>query len=112
MAFTQAYPKGDLEISVSALTNATSDVVTAASLAFAEGKGVRILNADTLDKDTFRSTKVIASSTAQIASLPSITYVASDGTVMPDAGKWHFRLSTDRRKLKFGPHCGLIILVR
>lgn len=112
VAFTNAYPGGDLEISASALSNAASAIVAAASFAFAEGKGVRILNADTLDYGTFGATKVIASSTAQIASLPSLTLVASDGTTLADTGKWNYRLSADGRTLKFGPSRGLMILVR
>ena len=112
VAFTNAYPGGDLEISASALSNAASAIVAAASFAFAEGKGVRILNADTLDYGTFGATKVIVSSTAQIASLPSLTLVASDGTTLANTGKWNYRLSADGRTLKFGPSRGLMILVR
>lgn len=112
VAFTQAYPGGDLEIAASALANASSPLVTAAAVAFASGKGVRILDADTLDPSSFSSTKTIASSTAQIAALPSLTLVASDGTTIADTGKWHFRLSTDGCALKFGSQRGLMLLVR
>lgn len=112
VAFSAAYPGGDLEIDAATLAAAASPVVTAASLAFAEGKGVRILNADTLDTATFGDTKTLASSTAQIAALPTLTLVASDGTTIADTGKWNYRLSKDGRSLKFGPHRGLMILVR
>ena len=95
-----------------ALAGASSPIVTVASLAFSSGKGVRILNAETLDTATFGDTKSLATSTAQIAALPPLTFVASDGTTIADTGKWHYRLSPDRHTLKFGAHCGLLILVR
>ena len=41
-----------------------------------------------------------------------LSLVASDGTTIADTGKWHYRLSTDGKTLKFGPHRGLMILVR
>ena len=112
VAFTQTYPGGDLEIDAATLAGASSPIVTVASLAFSSGKGVRILNAETLDTATFGDTKSLATSTAQIAALPSLTFVASDGTTIADTGKWHYRLSPDRHTLKFGAHCGLLILVR
>ena len=112
VAFTSAYPGGDLEIDAATLAGASSPVVTAASLAFSSGKGIRILNADTLNKETFGNTKTIAASTAQINALPILTLVAADGTTIVDTGKWHYRLSGDGKTLKFGPHRGLMILVR
>ena len=112
VAFTSAYPGGDLEIDAATLAGASSSIVTAASLVFSSGKGVRILNADTLNTATFRDTKTLAASTAQIATLPTLTFVASDGTTIADTGKWHYRLSSDGRTLKFGPYRGLSILIR
>lgn len=112
VAFTQTYPGGDLEIDAATLAGALSPIVTVASLAFSSGKGVRILNAETLDTATFGDTKTLATSTAQIAALPPLTFVASDGTTIADTSKWHYRLSPDRRTLKFGARCGLLILVR
>ena len=95
-----------------ALAGASSSIVTAASLAFSSGKGIRILNADTFNKETFGNTKTIAASTAQINALPILTLVAADGTTIVDTGKWHYRLSGDGKTLKFGPHRGLMVLVR
>ena len=112
VAFTSAYPGGDLEIDAATLAGASSPVVTAASLAFSSGKGIRILNADTLNKETFGNTKTIAASTAQINALPILTLVAADGTTIVDTGKWHYRLSGDGKTLKFGPHRGIMVLVR
>ena len=108
VAFSQAYPGGDLEIDAATLAGASSPVVTMASLAFSSGKGVRILNADTLDTATFGDAKAIAVSTAQIASVPSLTLVATDGTTIP-GGRWRLKLSTDGKTLKFGSCKGLII---
>ena len=112
VAFSSAYPGGDLEIDATTLAGASSSIVTASSVAFSSGKGVRILNADTLNTATFRNTKVIATSTALIGTLPTLTLVASNGTTIADTGKWHYRLSTDGKTLKFGPYRGLMILVR
>ena len=112
VAFTQTYPGGDLEIDAATLAGASSSIVTVASLAFSSGKGVRILNAETLDTATFGDTKSLATSTAQIAALPPLTFVASDGTTIADTSKWHYRLSPDRHTLKFGAHRGLMVLVR
>ena len=112
VAFTQTYPGGDLEIDAATLAGASSPIVTVASLAFSSGKGVRILNAETLDTATFGDTKSLATSTAQIAALPPLTFVASDGTTIADTSKWHYRLSPDRHTLKFGAHRGLMVLVR
>ena len=112
VAFSSAYPGGDLEIDAATLAGASSSIVTAASVAFSSGKGVRILNADTLNTATFRDTKTLASSTAQIETLPALTLVASDGTTIANTGKWHYRLSKDGKTLKFGPYRGLMILVR
>ena len=112
VAFTSAYPGGDLEIDAATLSGASSPIVTASSLAFSSGKAIRILNADTLDTATFDNTKTIAASAAQIATLPTLTLVASDGTTIANTGKWNYRLSSDGRTLKFGPHRGFLILVR
>lgn len=112
VAFAQAYPGGDLEIDASALADASEEIVTAASVAFASGKGVRILNADALNRDMFGASKVIVSSAAQIAELPSLALVASDGTPMADTGRWQIKISADGHALTFGPHRGFMILVR
>ena len=112
VAFTSAYPGGDLEIDAATLAGASSPVVTAASLAFSSGKGIRILNADTLDTATFGNAKTIATSTAQIATMPTLTFVASDGTTIADTSNWNYRLSSDGRTLKFGPYRGLMIIFK
>ena len=106
VAFTSAYPGGDLEIDAATLSGASSPIVTASSLAFSSGKGIRILNADTLNTATFLGTKSLAASTAQIDTLPTLTLVASNGTTIADTSKWHYRLSADSRSIKFGPIAG------
>ena len=108
VAFTQAYPGGDLEIPASALTGGNAPALTAASLAFSSGKGVRITEADTLDASALSGTTSIATSTAAIASVPSLTLVATDGTTIP-GGRWRLKLSADGKTLKFGSCNGLII---
>jgi autotransporter-associated beta strand protein len=110
VAFTQAYPGGDLEIPASALTGGNAPALTAASLAFSSGKGVRITEADTLDASALSGTTSIATSTAAIASVPSLTLVATDGTTIP-GGRWRLKLSADGKTLKFGSCKGLIISI-
>ena len=111
VAWPVTYMAGET-VTLTSPAGASSPIVTVASLAFSSGKGVRILNAETLDTATFGDTKSLATSTAQIAALPPLTFVASDGTTIADTSKWHYRLSPDRHTLKFGAHFGLMILVR
>ena len=49
VAFTQAYPGGDLELPAAATGGTSAPLLTAPSFAFAAGKGVRVTEADTLD---------------------------------------------------------------
>ena len=113
VAFTQAYPGGDLELPAAVSGGKSAPLLTAPSLAFAEGKGVRITEADTLDSQTFGPMRKLVTSTTPMASVPSLSLVASDGTPFTDErGIWRLFLTDGGRTLKFGPLLGTKILLR
>ncbi|MBO7685092.1 MAG: autotransporter-associated beta strand repeat-containing protein, partial [Kiritimatiellae bacterium] len=113
VAFTQAYPGGDLELPAAVSGGTSAPLLTAPSFAFAEGKGVRVTEADTLDIQTFGPMRKLVTSTAPMASVPSLSLVASDGTPFTDEkGIWRLFLTDGGRTLKFGPLLGTQILLR
>ena len=113
VAFTQAYPGGDLELPATVSGGKSAPLLTAPSLAFAEGKGVRITEADMLDSQTFGPMRKLVTSTAPMASVPPLSLVASDGTPFTDErGIWRLFLTDGGRTLKFGPLLGTQILLR
>ena len=106
------YPGGDLEIAADAVQGAlAAPLLTANTLAFAEGKGVRVTEADTLDDKTFGAMKTVATFTNPITS-PSLTLVDADGTVWANNRQWCLMLTDGGRTLKFGPLRGTQILLR
>ena len=106
------YPGGDLEIAAAAVQGAlAAPLLTANSLAFAEGKGVRVTEADTLDDKTFGAMKTVATFTDPITS-PSLTLVDADGTVWANNRQWCLMLTDGGRTLKFGPLRGTQILLK
>ena len=107
------YPGGDLEIAAGAVQGQTlaTPLLTADTLAFAEGKGVRVTEADTLDDSTFGAMKTVATFTNPIDS-PSLTLVNADGTVWARNRQWSLMLVDGGRTLKFGPLRGTQILLR
>ena len=113
VAFTQAYPGGDLELPAGVTGGKSAPLLTAPSFAFAEGKGVRVTEADTLDSQAFGPMRKLVTSTAPMASVPSLSLVASDGTPFTDEkGIWRLFLTDGGRTLKFGPLLGTQILLR
>ena len=112
VAFTQAYPGGDLELPAAATGGTSAPLLTAPSFAFAAGKGVRVTEADALDASTFGPSKTLVSSTTALAALPSLTLVAADGTPLANDGKWYLYLTDGGKTLKFGPVRGTKILLR
>ena len=107
------YPGGDLEIAAAAVQGQTlaAPLLTADTLAFAEGKGVRVTEADTLDDTTFGAMKTVATFTNPIDS-PSLTLVNADGTAWVGNRQWSLFLADGGRTLKFGPLRGTQILLR
>ena len=115
LAFThaQGYPGGDLEIAAAAVQGQTlaAPLLTADTLAFGAGKGVRVTEADALDDKTFGGQKTVATFTNPI-SLPALTLVNADGTEWTNNRQWHLQLADGGRTLKFGPARGTQILFR
>ena len=114
LAFTDpnGYPGGDLEIPAAAVQGTlAAPLLTANTLAFAEGKGVRVTEANTLDEATFGAMKTVATFTNPIA-LPSLTLVNADGTAWAGNRQWCLMLVDGGRTLKFGPLRGTQILLR
>ena len=112
VAFTQAYPGGDLELPAAATGGTSAPLLTAPSFAFAAEKGVRVTEADTLDASTFGPSKTLVSSATALATPPSLTLVAADGTPLANDGKWILYLTNGGKTLKFGPVRGTQILLR
>ena len=115
LAFThaQGYPGGDLEIAAAAVQGQTlaAPLLTANTLAFSAGTGVRVTEADTLDDKTFGKMKTVATFTNPIL-LPSLTLVDADGTEWANARQWCLQLADGGRTLKFGAARGTQILFR
>ena len=116
LAFThaQGYPGGDLEIAAAAVQGQTlaAPLLTADTLAFSAGKGVRVTEADTLDDKTFGSLKTVATFTTPLAEKPSLTLVDGNGDELPPTGLWQLMLADGNRTLKFGALRGTQILIR
>ena len=109
----QGYPGGDLEIAAAAVQGTlTAPLLTANTLAFAVGKGVRVTEADTLDDKTFGSMKTVATFTTPLGSLPSLTLVDSDGDDMPPSSLWCLMLADGGRTLKFGALHGTMLIFK
>ena len=114
LAFTGAYPGGELEISSATQGGTAAPLLSAHPFAFASGKAkLRVTGADLLDEHTFGPSKTLVESSAAIAAVPELELVASDGTPFTDGkGTWRVFLTDGGRKLKFGPVIGTRILVK
>ena len=116
LAFTHAegYPGGDLEIAAAAVQGKTlaAPLLTAQSVTFREGKGVRVTEADTLDDKTYGSMKTVATFTTPLAAVPSLTLVNTDGTEWPRARQWHLKLVDGGKTLQFGAQRATQLILR
>ena len=92
-------------------TTLDAPLLTANTLAFAEGKGVRVTEANTLDEATFGAMKTVATFTNPIA-LPSLTLVNADGTAWTGNRQWSLFLADGGRTLKFGALRGTMLLIK
>ena len=109
----QGYPGGDLELpGAVAQGSLAAPLLTAHTLAFREGKGVRVTEADTLDDKTFGPMKTVATFTTPLAELPSLTLVDADGTEWTNNKQWCLQLADGGTTLKFGPLRGTQLIVR
>ena len=112
IAHAQGFPGGTLEIPAATLREPFSaPLLTANSLTFAAGKGVRVTEADTLEETTFGGLRTVATFAEPIA-VPSLTLVDSDGNEILPHGVWHLLLLDGGRTLKFGALRGTQILIR
>ena len=116
LAFSHAdgYPGGDLEIAAAAVQGQTlaEPLLTANTLVFREGKGVRVTEADTLDDKTYGPMKTVATFTTPLAELPSLTLVNSDGTEWTRNKQWCLQLADGGTTLKFGALRGTQVIFR
>ena len=115
LAFSHAdgYPGGDLEIAAAAVQGELSaPLLTANTLAFRDGKGVRVTEADTLNDKTYGPMKTVATFTTPLAELPSLTLVDSDGTEWTSSKQWCLQLADGGTTLKFGALRGTQVILR
>ncbi|MBR0505873.1 MAG: autotransporter-associated beta strand repeat-containing protein, partial [Kiritimatiellae bacterium] len=116
LAFSHAegYPGGDLEIAAAAVQGQTlaAPLLTAQAVAFREGKGVRVTEADTLDDKTFGRMKTVATFTTPLAAVPSLTLVNTDGTEWTSSKQWCLLLADGGKTLQFGALRGTQVIVR
>ena len=87
-------------------------LLTANALAFREGKGVRVTEADTLDDKTYGPMKTVATFSTPLAALPSLTLVNSDGTEWTSNKQWCLQLTDGGTTLKFGALRGTQVIFR
>ena len=116
LAFLHAegYPGGDIEIAAAAVQGKTlaAPLLTAQTVTFREGKGVRVTEADTLNDKTFGPLKTVATFTTPLAAVPSLTLVNSDGTEWTSSKQWCLQLADGGKALKFGALCGTQVILR
>ena len=119
LAFSHANgrPDGDIEFAAAGLANcANAPLLTAKSLSFRSGCGIRVTECDTIgSKEWRRGWRAAATFDADIADLPTITYVRSDGTVASSANGWdglRFRISADRKSIEFNRTNGTRLILR
>ncbi len=115
LAFTHAegYPGGNIEIAAAAVQGSlAAPLLTAQSVTFREGKGVRVTEADTLDDKTYGSMKTVATFATPLASLPSLTLVNADGTEWTSSKQWHLKLVDGGKTLQFGAQRATQVIVR
>ena len=114
LAFTGAYPGGELEITSATQGGTAAPLLSAGTFAFAAGKAtLRVTGADLLNEQTYGPSKTLVESNSPIAAAPTLELVASDGTPFTDdKGIWRVFLTDGGRKLKFGPVIGTRILVK
>lgn len=115
LAFTHedGYPGGDLEFSAAALMDGqtAAPLLRAVKLAFDEGRGIRVTEADTLDKSALRGLRNVAALDTPLASLPPVSFIASDGAEVSPGG-WAFSLDDGGRAIRFCYRRATTIILR
>ena len=119
LKFTHAngLPDGDIEFSAAGLASATNaPLLMAKALLFRAGCGIRVTECDTLNSETWTGYwHTVATFDDDIAALPSITFVKSDGTVASAENgwdNWTFRISANRKSLEFKRIRGTMMVIR
>ena len=72
---------------------------------------LRVTEADTLDIETWRGMKKVATFNQPLASLPPVEFVKADGTV-EDPKAWVFNLTDGGRSITFGYARGTVFILR
>ena len=109
-------PDGDIEFSAAGLASCTNaPLLTAKTLAFRAGCGIRVTECDTLDSETWQGKwHTVATFQDDIAALPSVTFVKSDGTVAAAENgwdNWTFRISANRKSFEFRRLRGTTVII-
>lgn len=119
VAFTHAdgYPGGSLEFPAATLAAQPlgTPLVTAKSISFRDGCGVRIADADRLDLATFGKPRTLATSETPFEAVPDVAFVSSDGTTLGTGngwGGWTVALSPDRKSLLLSGSPGTVLILR
>ncbi len=112
-AHEDGYPGGDLEFSAAALMDSSdrAPLLRAVKLAFDEGRGIRVTEAETLDKSALRGFRNVAELDTPLAALPSISFVASGGEEVSPGG-WAFSLDDGGRAIRFSYRRATTIILR
>lgn len=119
LAFTDetGYPGGSLEFPAATLMVQPfgTPLVTAKTLSFRDGCGIRIVDAERLDLATFGKPRMLVTATTPFTSVPPITFVASDGTIRGTEngwGGWTVVRSADGCSLLLSGNPGTIVILR
>ena len=119
LTFNSARSDGDIEFPAAALAACTNAPLLWAKAigSFRSGCGIRVTECETLDAQVWEGQwhTIARFSDTDVDTLPSITFVKSDGTVLSTANGWHgwtFRIGADSRRLEFKKLPGTTVVIR
>ena len=119
LTFNSERPDGDIEFPAAALAACTNAPLLWAKAigSFRSGCGIRVTECETLDAQIWEGQwhTIARFSDTDVDTLPSITFVKSDGTVLSTANGWHgwtFRIGADSRRLEFKKLLGTTVVIR
>ena len=116
-AATNGRPDGDIEFPAAALMACTSPLLWGVNIgSFRAGCGLRVTECETLDEQAWDGKwRTVARFNNAIGTLPSVTFVKSDGTVASTVNGWDgwtFRISADGLNLEFRKLHGMTLVIR
>ena len=119
-AATDGRPDGDIEFPAAALaacTDPSTPLLWGINIgSFRAGCGLRVTECETLDSETWTGGwHTVARFNTAIGTLPSVTFVRSDGTVASTENGWNgcvFRISADGQNLEFRQVRGSTLIIR